>query len=112
MAECKFQVGDIVTIRDWSDMAYEYGIDECTGSIKTPLVYPSDMKCLCGEISTITKITPLRLFDSYLIKLARNEHGYFGDDFERHFCQEMFKSARYQSKFSNRDYFAVLDSTI
>lgn len=52
-----FKVGDRVVVRDWGDMAKEYGTegndihpDECTTS------FTSEMKHLCGRTATITDV--------------------------------------------------------
>lgn len=49
----KIKVGDRVRIREWDDMAKEFGIDE-DGDIKTECFFTKDMKKHCGEIVTIS----------------------------------------------------------
>lgn len=43
-----YGIGDIVQIRDWDDMADEFGENK-NGSINCPMVFVSDMRNLCGE---------------------------------------------------------------
>lgn len=49
----EIEVGDRVRIREWDDMAKEFGIDE-DGDIKTECFFTKDMKKHCGEIVTIS----------------------------------------------------------
>lgn len=57
----KYQVGDILRIRQWDDMANEYG---CTpyGSIHCNFMFTREMRCMCGEIFTVKEITNDRYY--------------------------------------------------
>lgn len=50
-----FNVGDIVRVREWDDMAREYGVD-IDGDINTPVYFVKGMKPLCGDRAKITRI--------------------------------------------------------
>lgn len=50
----KYKVGDKVRVRQWDDMAKEFG--ESFGSIDIPHFYfPRSMEKYCGEVVTIEK---------------------------------------------------------
>ena len=51
----KFRVGDLVTIREWDDMAQEYGVAD-NGDIKVCMGFPASAKMLCGKVAQITEI--------------------------------------------------------
>lgn len=52
----KYEIGDIVRIREWDDMAEEYGV---VGSvIQVTHSFTKDMKCLCGKSATIRTKNP------------------------------------------------------
>lgn len=48
----KYQIGDKVKVRKWSDMALEFGVDD-DGDIKMPVYFIKDMEQFCGKIVTI-----------------------------------------------------------
>lgn len=50
-----FNVGDIVRVREWDDMAREYGVDR-DGDINTPVYFVKRMRPLCGDRAEITRI--------------------------------------------------------
>lgn len=50
-----YRVGDKVLVRQWNDMAKEFGLNEC-GSINTYCHFVDSMKKYCGKIVTIVKI--------------------------------------------------------
>ena len=50
-----FNVGDIVVIREWDEMAAEYGYNRL-GSIDCTCSFTRAMQHLCGEIATISEI--------------------------------------------------------
>ena len=53
----KFRVGDLVTIREWDDMAQEYGLDE-KGDIKMfHTGFPASAKWLCGKVAYISDLS-------------------------------------------------------
>lgn len=51
----EFKVGDRVRIRQWNDMAKEFGVDTF-GCIKVVHKFTKDMKHLCGRTATIKEI--------------------------------------------------------
>ncbi len=65
----KFKIGDRVQIKDWSNMAEEYGVRR-DGNIRVPFTFVRDMKLFCKEKAVIINMTregegrPLR----YLLK--------------------------------------------
>ena len=63
-----YQIGDQVTIRQWDDMAAEFGLNEY-GEIKVPKFFTKHMKKYCGQTLPIVRIrycTP-PTFDSYYL---------------------------------------------
>lgn len=62
-----YQIGDRVTIRQWDDMAAEFGLD-VYGDIKVPKAYFTEpMRKYCGKTFTIVHINryPSPDFDFY-----------------------------------------------
>lgn len=55
----KFKVGDRVRIRQWDDMAKEFGIDWDGDISMPPPTFTKDMKYLCGRTATVTEISAL-----------------------------------------------------
>lgn len=56
---CPFNVGDRVVIRDWDDMAAEFGGGEYSITIgETGVCFVSGMRELCGRELIIRSITP------------------------------------------------------
>ena len=51
-----FKVGDRVVVRDWDDMAKEYGVYDGGGTIKCPNGFTVTMKHLCGRTATVTSV--------------------------------------------------------
>lgn len=78
-----YQIGDQVTIRQWDDMAAEFGLNE-RGSIKVPKKFTRDMKQYCGQTLRIVRIRYCMppIFDSY----------YLGDSTEL-FSSPMFEQS-------------------
>ena len=50
-----YQIGDRVTIRQWDDMAAEFGLNRF-GSITVPESFTEEMKRYCGKTFTIARI--------------------------------------------------------
>lgn len=48
-----FSVGDRVRIRDWDDMASEFGVDE-DGEIPCKYIFAQSMRDFCGQEYTIS----------------------------------------------------------
>ena len=55
-ADRNFKVGDRVVVRDWDDMAKEYGTYAGSGTIKCPNGFTVTMKHLCGRTATVTHV--------------------------------------------------------
>lgn len=55
-ADRNFKVGDRVVVRDWDDMAKEYGVYDGCGTIKCPNGFTVTMKHLCGRTATVTDV--------------------------------------------------------
>lgn len=55
-ADRNFKVGDRVVVRDWDDMAKEYGVYDGTGTIKCPDGFTVAMKHLCGRTATVVGV--------------------------------------------------------
>lgn len=64
-----YQIGDQVTIRQWDDMAAEFGLNEF-GEIKVPEIFAVEMKYLCGKTLTITDVSrhSKPSFDTYFLE--------------------------------------------
>ena len=63
-----YNVGDKVTIRQWDDMAAEFGLDE-HGNINVPKLFTKPMKKYCGQtlpIIHVCRYVPPE-FDSYYL---------------------------------------------
>lgn len=54
-ADRNFKVGDRVVVRDWDDMAIEYGVSKW-GDIQKDSQFTSGMKHLCGRTATVTAV--------------------------------------------------------
>ena len=61
-----YNIGDKVTIRQWDDMASEFGLNEY-GGIKVPKTFTEFMKKYCGQTLPIVHVNryPSPKFDSY-----------------------------------------------
>lgn len=55
MSNDKFYIGQEVRIRDWDDMAQEFGVDS-RGVIRCTFHFTPSMKVLCGMSFVITEI--------------------------------------------------------
>lgn len=51
----KYNVGDVLQIRQWDDMVEEFGLD-INGDIETPSSFTTGMKYLCGKKFTVAHI--------------------------------------------------------
>ena len=56
-----FKVGDRVVVRDWDDMAKEYGVNKW-GDIAKDSQFTSSMKNLCGRTATVTAVEEVFFF--------------------------------------------------
>lgn len=63
-----YNIGDKVTIRQWDDMASEFGLDEY-GEIKVPKFFTKPMKQYCGQTLSIVHVRrhAPQIFDSYYL---------------------------------------------
>lgn len=57
--ECEIKCGDEVMVRQWDDMAREFGVDE-NGYIKTQQKFQRNWKRVCGERYVVMRITESR----------------------------------------------------
>lgn len=82
-----YNVGDKVTIRQWDDMAAEFGLDKY-GEINVPKCFTKDMKQYCGQTLPIVHVTRHvpPFFDSYHL-----------DGSSRIFSSPMFEQSKPQS---------------
>ena len=64
-----YNVGDRVTIRQWDDMAAEFGLNE-SGEIKVPKFFTEPMKQYCGQALPIVYVRHHAppTFDSYYLE--------------------------------------------
>lgn len=50
----KYQVGDVLRVRQWDDMANEFGYtNPCHDEIKCLDIFVEEMKYLCGKTFTV-----------------------------------------------------------
>lgn len=60
--KARYEVGDRVLVKEWDDMASEYGIDE-DGDIKTGApFFVKDMKKYCGKVMTVSFVRSDKVF--------------------------------------------------
>lgn len=64
-SKMKFKAGDKVRVREWDDMAEEFGVTK-NGDINTPIMFSKSMRELCGKIVTICEVhnDSYSIFDS------------------------------------------------
>lgn len=79
----KYKSGDKVKIRQWDDMALEFGVDD-DGDIKMPIYFIKDMQQFCGRIVTIK---------NRCVGLDNEEYYDIVEDTEQAFCfsDDMFE---------------------
>jgi hypothetical protein len=82
-----YNVGDEVTIRQWDDMAAEFGLNE-SGEIKVPKFFTEPMKQYCGQALPIVYVRHHAppTFDSYYL-----------DGSSKIFSSPMFEQSKPQS---------------
>lgn len=56
MSVSDFSVGDIVVVRDWDDMADEFGVD-VDGDIMSRFYFVSEMKWTCGMRCVVASVS-------------------------------------------------------
>lgn len=84
-----FHVGDVVRIRDWDDMAREYGL-RYDGFIECPkCVFNTEMRRYCGRQFTIKSFDGIEVsghglsrwaITTYMIELVYRDREDFNDD--------------------------------
>ena len=52
---CDFKLGELVKIRQWSDMANDFGLND-RGSLNCFCYFTPSMKFLCGKYAVISEI--------------------------------------------------------
>ena len=60
-ADRNFKVGDRVVVREWDDMAKEYGVCDSSGTIKRPNGFTVTMKHLCGRTATVVGVNGISI---------------------------------------------------
>lgn len=76
----KYQIGDKVKVRKWSDMALEFGVDD-DGDIKMPVYFIKEMEQFCDKIVTIKSINvSLDEEEYYEIMEDTEQEFWFSDD--------------------------------
>ena len=78
----KYKVGDKVRVRQWDDMAKEFGFSGCSGCTKSNIdilgcLFTNNMKKFCGSVVTISNIASDN--SRYLIK-EDDQNWYWTDD--------------------------------
>ncbi len=53
-----YKVGDTITIRDWDDMAEEFGLDDHAECIKMPFGFIVQMAEFCGRRAKVITLLP------------------------------------------------------
>lgn len=71
----KYNVGDRVVIRDWDDMAEEYGLTPYSENINCNRYFTTGMRYLCGREFTIKAID----YDGYVEFEENNDWNYHID---------------------------------
>lgn len=56
MRDGDIHIGDVLRVRQWSDMLNEFGTDD-EGRIKSYYGFSENSKCLCGRQFTVTEIS-------------------------------------------------------
>ena len=75
--KARYEVGDRVLVKEWDDMASEYGIDE-DGDIKTGAsFFVKEMKKYCGKVMTVSFVMSDKVF-----QLGYNEWSFTNDMIE------------------------------
>lgn len=80
-------IGDRVVVRDWDDMADEYGLQTSDTSIGIPMCsFLSEMRETCGKEYTVSD-----LYNGFLVRLVDDtgREAYPG----KHYCAEMLRPA-------------------
>lgn len=54
MRDEEIEIGDKLRIREWDDMAEEFGVDEC-GDIETKVWFTTGMRSSCGKPFTVSE---------------------------------------------------------
>ncbi len=95
----EFKVGDRVKIREWDDMAKEFGVDKFSGNIRRSYVYfIKEMKHLCGRTGIVTDILGLEVRLNFDDKSGDTNWHYSTDMIEPLFSNEKITIERYGNK--------------
>ena len=68
----EYKVGDELRIREWDDMANEFGLNG-SGNIKILPAFTKSMEYLCGEKFTVSRIVGSCYFSFEEIEYTRND---------------------------------------
>lgn len=96
------RVGSDVAIRQWDDMASEFGITS-TGCINCYKRFTEAMRCLCGEVFTVKKIEK----DIGVIWLE--DHPYRPSGNPWLITADMLEPVPYAGEMSDADVMSVLE---
>lgn len=77
----RYSVGDMVTVRDWGDMAAEFGM-VLSDAIATPgLSFTEEMKVFCGGIFEVERVrSHIKCYYLHGVKVATGRCYGFTDD--------------------------------
>lgn len=93
MRDEDIHIGDVLRIRQWSDMAGEYGtthLDEdyyyCMIQVNPRIKFWRKMKYICGKTFTVSEIADLQV-ESDVVKRYFSEEGVEDTDFRTNYCK-------------------------
>lgn len=102
--------GDILTVRQWDDMASEFGVNLNGDIMTSPFLFTRSMKQFCGtticvkDISSEGLITAFKAYDDDRVKL-RDEYY-----FRWQLCPEMFEDTSSYDPISTEELTKYLSS--
>lgn len=84
----RFNVGDIVRVKDWDVLVKEFGYNECGYDIETPCYFLEEMKEFCGKTFTISEVINVKKIKQD-INIPDNTFAYyFTNDEDRYYFDE------------------------
>ena len=87
----KYKSGDKVKIRQWDDMALEFGVDD-DGDIQMPVYFIKEMEQFCGKIVTIKSLNVSLDEEEYYEIMEDTEQAFwFSDDMFEDEFDDMFE---------------------
>lgn len=101
MSKRKFNIGDVCRIREWDDMAEEFGVDEEDDDvIECEYKFIADMRYLCGERFTIKRRDYTRFY---------SEEGLEGDYSISADMLELIEAESTAPPITTKDFNAILN---